>query len=409
MLSVGIDEARAPRRSRPPGVRGRVRRGRAPPQRLRRVRRRGRARIEELASHPGWSRSVRRASTTTATGLPPRTSAGHSGPRSRSRGGWASRWSSTFATAARPPTAPRSSETFEILRAEATGVTVVLHCFSAPAERALEAAERGWYCSFAGNVTYPKSEPLREAAREVPDELLLVETDAPFLSPQPRARQARTSRPTWSPRPRPSPSCAASATPELEATWSRGATPRASSAGDGGWCGSARTSSPTPICWRDRARGGGRARRRRARGRWGRGGADRPAGGAGGERARDRARRPSAARARGGRRRAPERQAALRRRDATRLHRARSGADADGRQPALLGRDPGDPADDRGARGGLVVDADGAARDRRPAAARPARAPTARPASSSSSPARCACCAPSIAPCSRRGRESTRR
>ena len=77
------------------------------------------------------------------------------------------------------------SDTFELLRAEATGVTVVLHCFSAPAERALQAAEWGWYCSFAGNATYPRSEPLREAAGVVPDELLLVETDSPFLSPQP--------------------------------------------------------------------------------------------------------------------------------------------------------------------------------------------------------------------------------
>ena len=76
-------------------------------------------------------------------------------------------------------------ETFDILRAEAVGVTVILHCFSAPPERAFEAAEWGWYCSFAGNVTYPKSETLRESAREVPDDLLLVETDAPFLSPQP--------------------------------------------------------------------------------------------------------------------------------------------------------------------------------------------------------------------------------
>ena len=76
-------------------------------------------------------------------------------------------------------------QTFDILRAEAVGVTVILHCFSAPPERAFEAAEWGWYCSFAGNVTYPKSDGLREAAREVPDDLLLVETDAPFLSPQP--------------------------------------------------------------------------------------------------------------------------------------------------------------------------------------------------------------------------------
>jgi TatD DNase family protein len=45
-------------------------------------------------------------------------------------------------------------------------------------------AEHGWYCSFAGNVTYPKSDELRETARVVPDELLLVETDSPFLGPQ---------------------------------------------------------------------------------------------------------------------------------------------------------------------------------------------------------------------------------
>jgi TatD DNase family protein len=49
-----------------------------------------------------------------------------------------------------------------------------------------EAVERGYLCSFAGNVTYPKSSDLQAAARAVPDELLLVETDAPFLSPQPR-------------------------------------------------------------------------------------------------------------------------------------------------------------------------------------------------------------------------------
>ena len=62
---------------------------------------------------------------------------------------------------------------------------MILHCFSGPAYRALEAAERAWYCSFAGNVTYPSAGQLREAARAVPDHLLLVETDSPFLSPQP--------------------------------------------------------------------------------------------------------------------------------------------------------------------------------------------------------------------------------
>jgi TatD DNase family protein len=76
------------------------------------------------------------------------------------------------------------AETFATLAAEANGVAVILHCFSAGAERVGEAAERGWYCSFAGNVTYPKAGELREAARLVPDDLLLAETDSPFLAPQ---------------------------------------------------------------------------------------------------------------------------------------------------------------------------------------------------------------------------------
>jgi TatD DNase family protein len=76
-------------------------------------------------------------------------------------------------------------ETLAVLAEEADGVTVVLHCFSAPPERVADAAGRGWYCSFAGNVTYPGAEDLREAAALVPDELLLVETDSPFLAPQP--------------------------------------------------------------------------------------------------------------------------------------------------------------------------------------------------------------------------------
>ena len=63
--------------------------------------------------------------------------------------------------------------------------TVVLHCFSEP-ELLPVALERGYYVSFAGNVTYPKAEPLREAARRVPPERLLVETDSPYLAPQPR-------------------------------------------------------------------------------------------------------------------------------------------------------------------------------------------------------------------------------
>jgi TatD DNase family protein len=62
--------------------------------------------------------------------------------------------------------------------------TVVLHCFSSPP--LLEPAlERGWYVSFAGNVTYPKAPELREAAARVPRDRILAETDSPYLAPQP--------------------------------------------------------------------------------------------------------------------------------------------------------------------------------------------------------------------------------
>ncbi len=76
-----------------------------------------------------------------------------------------------------------SDEVFEVLDARADALPVILHCFSAP-WRADDAAERGWYCSFAGHVTYPASDDLREAAAGLPDELILVETDAPYLAPQ---------------------------------------------------------------------------------------------------------------------------------------------------------------------------------------------------------------------------------
>ena len=62
---------------------------------------------------------------------------------------------------------------------------VVLHCFSSPGLLGA-ALERAYYVSFAGNVTYPKAEELRDAARAVPGERILVETDTPYLSPQPQ-------------------------------------------------------------------------------------------------------------------------------------------------------------------------------------------------------------------------------
>jgi TatD DNase family protein len=76
-------------------------------------------------------------------------------------------------------------DTFAILREHSERLpAVILHCFSAP-DRLPECVGRGYLCSFAGNVTYPKATELHAAAREVPAELLLVETDSPYLAPQP--------------------------------------------------------------------------------------------------------------------------------------------------------------------------------------------------------------------------------
>ena len=62
---------------------------------------------------------------------------------------------------------------------------VILHCFSSPG--LLPAAlERGWFVSFAGNVTFPKADELRAAASRVPEDRILAETDTPYLAPQPR-------------------------------------------------------------------------------------------------------------------------------------------------------------------------------------------------------------------------------
>ena len=75
-------------------------------------------------------------------------------------------------------------EIFATLDARAGDAPVILHCFSAP-QRVGDAAERGWYCSFAGNVTYPSAKELLFAAAKVPEDRILVETDAPYLAPQP--------------------------------------------------------------------------------------------------------------------------------------------------------------------------------------------------------------------------------
>jgi TatD DNase family protein len=75
-------------------------------------------------------------------------------------------------------------DTLRVLSERAGGIKVILHCFSM-VDRIDECLEHDdWWLSFAGNVTYPKAQELRDAAMRVPPERLLAETDAPFLAPQ---------------------------------------------------------------------------------------------------------------------------------------------------------------------------------------------------------------------------------
>jgi TatD DNase family protein len=75
------------------------------------------------------------------------------------------------------------SETLDQLAREAGGLSVIIHCFSMP-DRLEECVDRGYAISFAGNVTYKSAGELAAAAARVPDEHLLIETDAPYLTPQ---------------------------------------------------------------------------------------------------------------------------------------------------------------------------------------------------------------------------------
>lgn len=79
-------------------------------------------------------------------------------------------------------------ETVEILTEECAGVDFpggVMHCFGGSAAMAKQMLDAGFYISFAGNVTFKKAENLRDAAKVVPLEKLLIETDCPFLAPSP--------------------------------------------------------------------------------------------------------------------------------------------------------------------------------------------------------------------------------
>jgi TatD DNase family protein len=81
-------------------------------------------------------------------------------------------------------------DVLRILREEGPPPTVVFHCFSGDADMARQCVEAGYLLSFAGPVTFRNAKPLREAAALVPDDQLLVETDAPFLTPHPHRGRA---------------------------------------------------------------------------------------------------------------------------------------------------------------------------------------------------------------------------
>jgi TatD DNase family protein len=84
------------------------------------------------------------------------------------------------------------ADVLRILAEEGPPEKVVFHCFSGDADMVKECAEAGYFMSFAGNVTFANAGPLREAARAVPSELLLVETDAPYLTPVPHRGKQNT-------------------------------------------------------------------------------------------------------------------------------------------------------------------------------------------------------------------------
>jgi len=76
-------------------------------------------------------------------------------------------------------------DTLRVLADHGAPQRVVLHCFSGDTGVVAHAAERGWFMSFAGNVTFNNAQDLRDAAARVPPELLLTETDSPYLTPEP--------------------------------------------------------------------------------------------------------------------------------------------------------------------------------------------------------------------------------
>lgn len=78
-------------------------------------------------------------------------------------------------------------DTLQLIREQwaSSGLGGVLHCFTGEQKHANAALEMGFMISFAGNVTFPKAENIREAARQIPQDRIFVETDSPFLAPIP--------------------------------------------------------------------------------------------------------------------------------------------------------------------------------------------------------------------------------
>ena len=75
------------------------------------------------------------------------------------------------------------------------GLGGILHCFTGEWEHAQRALDAGFMISFAGNVTFPKAQPIRDAAALVPLDRMLIETDAPFLAPLPN--RGKRNEPAW--------------------------------------------------------------------------------------------------------------------------------------------------------------------------------------------------------------------
>lgn len=88
-------------------------------------------------------------------------------------------------------------DTLDLLEAEwaAKGLGGILHCFTGEWEHARRAMDCGFLISFAGNLTFPKAQPIRDVAAQVPIDRVLVETDAPFLAPVPN--RGKRNEPAW--------------------------------------------------------------------------------------------------------------------------------------------------------------------------------------------------------------------